>query len=445
MDGSDLGPAIRALAEGQKVFDSRYTLMKIVGQSPTSVIWLAWDEKQDRDVALKFLPEMAKEDASALAILKREVFKLQELKNPLLIPIFAVEDEGKVVAIVTEYIEGGTLSELRAQKKSQVYSPPELADWLQQLCGLLEFAHSEAQLAHGTLKPSNLIVSLKGTLRVSDFAIERHVTAFVTRVREGRTAAPAPAEVPVALEAEAAPAGPSKLMIALGVMVLFIAALLGWVFSGGKKTDQANNTVTRTNIVTTTNMSADVTKALKDAEAKRIAAEAETRRLLASVEKSKQDEAKRVANAEKARKEAEAKQLATAAELKRLEAAMEAARKTGGTQLSPEMLAKQKETEAKAKLLQDELNKLKEAEAKRMASAEKEKKDNAAKSADLGRKQADAAKMAAANAEKVREMNIAKAKADEDERQRMLADIAQKEAEAKKMQVAKLADRKSVV
>ena len=147
MDGSDLGPTIRALAEGQKVFDSRYTLMKIVGQSASSVVWLAWDEKQDRDVALKFLPEMVKEDASALAILKREVFKLQELKNPLLIPIYAVEDEGKVVAIATEYIEGGTLGDLRAQKSNHVYSPPELADWLQQLCRLLEFAHSEAQLA----------------------------------------------------------------------------------------------------------------------------------------------------------------------------------------------------------------------------------------------------------------------------------------------------------
>ena len=189
-DGSDLGPTISALAEGQKVFENRYTLMKIVGQSPTSVIWLAWDEKQDRDVALKFLPEMVKEDASALAVLKREVFKLQELKKPLLIPILAVEDEGKVVAIVSEYIEGGTLGNLRAQKKSQVYSPPELADWLQQLCQLLEFAHSEAQLAHGALKPSNLIVSQKGALRVSDFAIERHITAFVSRVCEGRTGTP---------------------------------------------------------------------------------------------------------------------------------------------------------------------------------------------------------------------------------------------------------------
>ena len=103
-------------------------------------------------------------------------------------------------------------------------------------------------------------------------------------------------------------------------------------------------------------------------------------------------------------------------------------------------MAKQKETEAKAKQLQEELNMLKDAEAKRMASAEKEKKDSDAKAADLKRKQAEAAKMAVANAEKVREMNIAKAKADEEERQRILAEIARKEADAKKMLEAKVAD-----
>ena len=69
--------------------------------------------------------------------MKREVYKLQELKSPLLIPIYAVEAEGKVVAIVTEYIEGTTLSDLRAQKSNHVYSPAELADWTQQLCRLL--------------------------------------------------------------------------------------------------------------------------------------------------------------------------------------------------------------------------------------------------------------------------------------------------------------------
>ncbi len=556
---SDLGPTIGALAEGQKVFDGRYTLMKIVGHSPLSVVWLAWDEKQDRDVALKYLPEMVKEDASALATLKREVFKLQELRNPLLIPIYAVENEGKAVAIVSEYIEGATFSELRSKKSNLVYSPTELADWLQQLCRLLDYGHSEVQLAHGALKPSNLIVSQKGALRASDFAIERHVTAFINRVSEGRTtapnftylspqqaaaiqakenayvitaaddiyslgatlyelltsrapfytgdillqlkqkipppmthrrkelrvigdpiprvweetiaaclskdptqrpqtiaqvvemfgltAAPALAEALPAQEVEATPAGSNKLMIAGGVMVLAIAALLGLVFAKGKKPDTGNVVVTRTNVVTTTNLSVEATKALKDAEAKRVAAEAqraaaeaETKRLLASAEKARQDEAKRSVDAEKARKVAEDKRLATEAEIRILQLAMENAKKMAGTQLSPEMVAKQKESEVKAKQLQDELNKLKDAEAKRMAATEKEKKDNDLKSLELKRKQAEAAKMAAANAEKIREMNLAKAKAEEEEKQRIMADIAQKEADAKKMQMAKLAD-----
>src|SRR5438309_580813 len=92
----DLGPTINGLAEGRKLFNNHYTLIKIVGYGPNSVVWLSWNDKQQRDVALKFLPEMIKADPSALAVLKREVKKLQELKHPVLVPILDVEEEGSI-------------------------------------------------------------------------------------------------------------------------------------------------------------------------------------------------------------------------------------------------------------------------------------------------------------------------------------------------------------
>lgn len=177
----NLGAAVNSLAEGQKAF-GRYTLMKIVGRSAVSVVWLAWDEKRDRDVALKFLPEMTKIDASAVATLKREIRKLAEnLKHDKIIQVFDLEQDGGLAAIPMEYVEGTSLATLRAQKDSQVFAPQDLTDWMQQLCEVLEYAHNEANTCHGDLKPTNLILNQKGVLKVADFALEPFVTEFLSR------------------------------------------------------------------------------------------------------------------------------------------------------------------------------------------------------------------------------------------------------------------------
>ncbi len=79
-EGFGLDVTARDYARGQKVFD-RYTLNKILGRGGMGIVWLARDEKLEREVALKFLPDVVVFDRTLLNELKRETRRSLELTH----------------------------------------------------------------------------------------------------------------------------------------------------------------------------------------------------------------------------------------------------------------------------------------------------------------------------------------------------------------------------
>src|SRR5216110_3430736 len=88
-----------------------------------------------------------------------------------------------------EYIDGETLSNLRAEKEQRVFEPDEIATWINQLCDALDYAHARANVIHCDLKPTNLMVNQRGDLKISDFGIARSLGDTVSRLtmEQGRS------------------------------------------------------------------------------------------------------------------------------------------------------------------------------------------------------------------------------------------------------------------
>jgi eukaryotic-like serine/threonine-protein kinase len=157
---------------GQKLF-GRYTLIRILGRGGMGIVWLAHDEELERDVALKFLPDLVIHDAAVLSDLKRETRRCLELTHKNIVRIHDFVHDERSGCISMEYIDGDTLSSLRCDKERKVFEAAELTDWMSQLCDALDYAHNYAHIIHRDLKPANLMVNQRGELKVSDFGIAR--------------------------------------------------------------------------------------------------------------------------------------------------------------------------------------------------------------------------------------------------------------------------------
>jgi serine/threonine protein kinase/Tfp pilus assembly protein PilF len=178
----------REFASGQKVF-GRYTLVKVLGRGGMGIVWLARDEELERDVALKFLPDLMIQDRAVLDQLKREAKRCLELTHPHIVRIHDFIHDERSGCISMEYIDGETLSNLRAEKEQKVFEPDEIATWISQLCDALDYAHDHAKVIHCDLKPANLMVNQRGDLKVSDFGIARSLGDSVSRLtmEQGRS------------------------------------------------------------------------------------------------------------------------------------------------------------------------------------------------------------------------------------------------------------------
>ncbi len=183
---ADLGGPMRGAVAGAQLFQ-RFTLQKVLGHGAMSVVWLARDDRLERLVALKLVPESPGFDPAACEDLKHETQRSLVLTHANIVRIFDfIADEG-IAAIAMEYVDGNTLSDARTQKRSKCFGIPELTPWVTALCDALAYAHESAGLIHRDLRPANILIDSRAKLKITNFGIACSLRNSMSRV-SGQTA-----------------------------------------------------------------------------------------------------------------------------------------------------------------------------------------------------------------------------------------------------------------
>jgi uncharacterized delta-60 repeat protein len=163
------------LSPGLRVCGARYLLKRLIGRGEFSEVWLARDIKNTRDVALKFLPKALLQDANLMEYFLEEARRETLLKNSHIVSVYEFARDHDSAAIAMEFVDGWSLATLKVDKPDRRHNIKEIEPWVRELCDALAYAHNEFGMIHGDLKPSNLLVSMREGIKVSDFGFGAHI------------------------------------------------------------------------------------------------------------------------------------------------------------------------------------------------------------------------------------------------------------------------------
>jgi eukaryotic-like serine/threonine-protein kinase len=153
-----------------QVLNGRYRLVELLGEGGMATIYRGQDAQLGREVAVKVLRAEYGRDAAFVARFRQEAQSAAALNHPNVVNVHDFGMEATDPFIVMELVEGGDLGDvLREQGALQPIAAARIA---QQMADALDAAHAQG-IVHRDIKPTNVLITRGGRVKVADFGIAR--------------------------------------------------------------------------------------------------------------------------------------------------------------------------------------------------------------------------------------------------------------------------------
>jgi CHASE2 domain-containing sensor protein len=157
----------------------KYDVSEELGRGMLGVVYRANDQENERWVAIKTIQlntgRVSDQLENAKQLFIREARAASTLRHPGIIEIYDVGQENDLCYIVMEYLEANALNAHFTRKS--LLPLRKVLHYIIQICEALSFAHQK-WIIHGGIKPGNIFLLRKDTIKVSDFGIDTFAKAI---------------------------------------------------------------------------------------------------------------------------------------------------------------------------------------------------------------------------------------------------------------------------
>ncbi len=155
-----------------------------LGAGGMGEVYQGWDERLERQVAVKTIRAEQRLEPEMKARFLREARLLSKLGHPAICQVYDLVEEEDADFLIFEYVPGRTLKEVLAAGPLPATEALQIAE---KIAEALAAAHRE-RIVHRDLKPENVMVLPDGAIKILDFGISRAI--------EGKGASTPPAPSP---------------------------------------------------------------------------------------------------------------------------------------------------------------------------------------------------------------------------------------------------------
>ncbi len=170
------------LGQYPSTLNDRYRLLGVLGSGAMGVVWRAYDQSLQRQVACKVLSGSIGHDPLLQKRFRREAHHIASLSHPNIVMVYDAGTDGDFAYIVMEYVRGASL---RQVLMSDGVLPVQVTAALAvDVLAALGHAH-ERGIVHRDVKPANLLVQFGGDTKVADFGISKSFGEMTELTAEG--------------------------------------------------------------------------------------------------------------------------------------------------------------------------------------------------------------------------------------------------------------------
>lgn len=168
MTAGNFTTGARRLGDTMKTRLGHYDIVAELGRGGMGVVYKGHESSLNRYVAIKVLAESLAHDEGVKERFLREARSMAALNDPHIIQIYFIgEDEGQTY-FVMEFVEGESLGTLLKREHKVAMGPA--AKIIYQTALGLATAHDKGVI-HRDIKPGNLMISSRGSIKIADFGI----------------------------------------------------------------------------------------------------------------------------------------------------------------------------------------------------------------------------------------------------------------------------------